>query len=137
MPSKKQLTLNQIKQVAECCKANMGDLLLIVAGKADIVNITLDGLRREMGKRLNLIDPDLLCFEFVVDFPLFYNNVEEYSDNEFNGNRFGMNTRVYRQASLLSVLNRLTETEPFHDPGRDRFTVSFFSIVLKIASYDL
>ena len=48
----------------------MGDLLLIVAGKPAMVNTVLGELRLEMGRRLNLIDPNVLSFEFVVDFPL-------------------------------------------------------------------
>jgi aspartyl-tRNA synthetase len=44
--------------------------LLIVVDKPEVVNRTLDELRREMAQRLNLADADLLAFAFVVDFPL-------------------------------------------------------------------
>jgi len=66
----KFLTLDQIKQMAERLGAKMGDLLLIVAGKPEIVNVVLAELRREMGHRLKLAEPNMLAFAFVVDFPL-------------------------------------------------------------------
>ncbi|MCD6300418.1 MAG: aspartate--tRNA ligase [Dehalococcoidales bacterium] len=66
----KFLTLEQIKQMAQRLEANMGDLLLIVAGQPERVNIVLDELRREMGHRLKLDDPNLLAFGFIVGFPL-------------------------------------------------------------------
>jgi len=72
----KYMTLDQIKQIAGRLGASMGDLLLIVAGEPEIVNMALDGLRREMGQRLKLIDPGLLTFAFIVDFPLFHQNKE-------------------------------------------------------------
>jgi aspartyl-tRNA synthetase len=41
-----------------------------------MVDKVLDELRREMGQRLGLIDPNLLVFFFVVDFPLLEWNEE-------------------------------------------------------------
>jgi aspartyl-tRNA synthetase len=73
----KFLTLDQVKQMAERMGARMGDLLLIVAGKPDITNSVLGEVRKEMGRRLNLIDPNELKFAFVVDFPLLNWNKEE------------------------------------------------------------
>jgi len=70
------LTLDQIKQMAHRLGANMGDLLLIVAGKPKLVDMALSGLRQEMGHRLKLADPNLLAFAFVVDFLLFEKNEE-------------------------------------------------------------
>jgi len=66
----KFLTLDQIKQMAERVGASMGDLLLIVAGKTELVNVVLGELRREVGHRLKLNAPSALAFAFVVDFPL-------------------------------------------------------------------
>jgi aspartyl-tRNA synthetase len=57
--------------------AETGDLLLIVAGRPAVVAAALDTLRREMGKRLKMADPDLLAFAYIVDFPLFKWNEEE------------------------------------------------------------
>ncbi len=57
--------------------AEVGDLLLIVAGRKEGVAASLDLLRREMGRRLRLVDPNLLAFAFIVDFPLLKWNEEE------------------------------------------------------------
>lgn len=57
--------------------AKAGDLLLIVADRAAVAGRALDHLRREMGRRLGLIDRNRLAMVFVVDFPLF-----EWSDEE-------------------------------------------------------
>jgi aspartyl-tRNA synthetase len=66
----KFLTLDQIRQVARRLAANMGDLLLIIAGKPELVDVALGGLRLEMGHRLKLDVPHLFAFGFIVDFPL-------------------------------------------------------------------
>jgi len=66
----KHLTPAQLKDIASRFKAKPGDLLLLVADKSEIVNKTLDELRREMARRLNLAEANLLAFAFVVDFPL-------------------------------------------------------------------
>ncbi len=66
----KFLTLDQIREIAQRLGANMGDLLLIIAGKPELVDMALGELRREMGHRLKLGDPHLFAFAFVVGFPL-------------------------------------------------------------------
>ncbi len=66
----KFLTLDQITEMAKRLGAQLGDLLLIVADKPEIVRLVLGEMRREMGHRLNLADPNTLAFAFVVDFPL-------------------------------------------------------------------
>ncbi len=53
------------------------DLLLLVADQPAIVATTLDRLRREFAARLKLIEPDLLAFGWVLDFPLFEWNADE------------------------------------------------------------
>ena len=67
----KYLTVEQVKAIAERMNAGPGDLMLIAAGNIKMVNMVLDTLRNEMGKRLCLIPKDQLAFAFVVDFPLF------------------------------------------------------------------
>lgn len=47
-----------------------GDLLLLLADRADVVATGLDRLRREFAARLNLADPQLLSFVWIVEFPL-------------------------------------------------------------------
>jgi aspartyl-tRNA synthetase len=65
----KYLTPHQLEEIASRFEAKPGDLLLIVADKLEVVNKTLDELRRQMAQRLNLADADMLAFAFVVDFP--------------------------------------------------------------------
>jgi len=66
----KYMNLDQIKEIAKRCQANKGDLLLIVAGLPDDIYPALDTLRREIASRLNLADPSVMAFAYVVDFPL-------------------------------------------------------------------
>ena len=66
----KFLTLGQIKEIAKRLGANRRDLLLILAGKPELVNMVLSELRQEMGRRLKLTEPDHLAFAFILDFPL-------------------------------------------------------------------
>jgi len=73
----KYLTSRQLEEIAGRFEAKPGDLLLIVADKLEVVNKTLDELRREMAQRLNLADADLLAFAFVVDFPFLEWNEAE------------------------------------------------------------
>ncbi|MDM7539100.1 aspartate--tRNA ligase [Leuconostoc mesenteroides] len=57
--------------------AQVGDLLLFGAGRADVVSATLDYLRRETAKALDLIDQtNTWAFAWIVDWPLF-----EYSED--------------------------------------------------------
>ena len=64
------VSLEDVKEMARRLDASMGDLLLIVAGPPKVANLALSHLRHEMGQRLELADPNLLAFAFVVDFPL-------------------------------------------------------------------
>jgi aspartyl-tRNA synthetase len=84
----KFMTLEQIKEMAGRCKANKGDLLLIVAGELEKIYPALDTLRREIAKRLKLADPSVLYYAFVVNFPLMARNLQtgrwEAVNNPFN-----------------------------------------------------
>jgi aspartyl-tRNA synthetase len=73
----KFITVEQVKEMAERLDANMGDLLLIVAGKPEMVSAVLGEMRKEMASRLNLINEKELKFAFIVDFPLLNWNREE------------------------------------------------------------
>ena len=72
----KYLTLDQIKDMAKHLEAKPGDLLLIVAGKPDLVNTVLGELRLEMGHRLKLTEPNLFTFTYVLNFPLLRRSEE-------------------------------------------------------------
>ena len=73
----KFFTEDQIKALIERTAANTGDLLLFVTDNVSVVCSALDALRREMGRRLELADPNQLAFCWVFDFPLFEWNADE------------------------------------------------------------
>jgi len=66
----KFLTLEQVREMARRLGAKPGDLLLIIAGRPQVVSCALGALRQEIGPRLGLADPDLLAFAFITGFPL-------------------------------------------------------------------
>ena len=74
----KFLNIDQIIELAKRLGAKRGDLLLIAADNPKTVNAALSGLRSEMAQRLNLIDPNLMAFAFIQDYPLFEQNDEGY-----------------------------------------------------------
>jgi aspartyl-tRNA synthetase len=73
----KHMTIEQIKQIAGLLDAKQGDLLLVVAGAPKIVDKSLGEVRKEMGARLKLADPNLMAIAFVLNFPLFQWDDEE------------------------------------------------------------
>ena len=76
------ITLDQVKAIASSTGAQVGDLVLIVAGPPKPTNLALSALRNEMGQRLELSDPNLLAFAFIIDFPLFiWDDQEERWDS--------------------------------------------------------
>jgi aspartyl-tRNA synthetase len=72
----KYLALEQIKEIGRRLGAGLGDLILVVAGIPKIVDKALGELRKELGDRLKLADPDTLAFGFILNFPLFAWNEE-------------------------------------------------------------
>lgn len=54
----------------------MGDLLLVIAGEPELVNVALAELRREIGHRLKLADPNMFTFAYIKNFPLFRKSEE-------------------------------------------------------------
>ena len=65
------LSPDELGAVAAATQAGEGDLVLIVADKADRVNVALDGLRRLMAARLDLIPEGRWNFLWVTEFPMF------------------------------------------------------------------
>lgn len=70
-PFKKFYSEETFAKIKEATSAKTGDLLLVVADKPLVVAQALGELRLEMARRRNLIDPDKLCFLWVVNFPMF------------------------------------------------------------------
>ena len=60
----------KLVQIANLCKANKGDLILILAGEKNSIFNATSELRLEMGERLNLRDPSIYKPLWVVNFPL-------------------------------------------------------------------
>ncbi len=73
----KQVSPEEMTALIRRMEGIPGDLLLIVADTPKIVAQTLDRLRREFGARLNLADPNVLAWAWVLDFPLVEWNDEE------------------------------------------------------------
>ena len=57
--------------------AKEGDLILFAADQRAVVNKVLGGLRLIFRDRLKLVDPNVMAFAWVVDFPMFAWNEEE------------------------------------------------------------
>ena len=70
-PVVKHLSIDEKTALREAFTAEIGDLLLIIAGDPDVVAEALGALRREMAQRLALADSDTLAFTWVLDFPMF------------------------------------------------------------------
>lgn len=73
----RQVSPDEMAAIIRRMEGAPGDLLLIVADTSKVVAQTLDRLRREFGARLNLADPHVLAWAWVLDFPLVEWNEEE------------------------------------------------------------
>jgi aspartyl-tRNA synthetase len=76
-PIAKFFSEEEEQSVRVSLEANIGDLLLFVADKKNVVADSLGALRQKLGKDLNLIDPSLFNFLWVTDWPLL-----EYSEED-------------------------------------------------------
>ena len=61
----------QLREIASVFEAKQGDLILIVSDKSKVVFDTLGFLRREIAKRMGLLNDKVFNLLWVVDFPLF------------------------------------------------------------------
>jgi aspartyl-tRNA synthetase len=73
----KFLTEDEFAAIAETTGAAEGDLVCIVASDAKVVAASLSALRLTFRDRLDLADPDMIAFGWVLDFPMFERNEEE------------------------------------------------------------
>ncbi|GLI62306.1 hypothetical protein VaNZ11_004913 [Volvox africanus] len=76
-PIKEGLSLQQGEQLLATAGAGPGDLLLLAAGPADVVNRALDRVRQMLGRELGLVKPGDHSLLWVVDFPMFEFNPDE------------------------------------------------------------
>ena len=73
----KFVTPEEAEAVLSKSEAKEGDLILFAADRGAVVNKVLGGLRLIFRDRLDLADPNLMAFAWVVDFPMFAWNEEE------------------------------------------------------------
>ncbi len=76
-PAVKYLAEEEVAAIAERTGAKTGDLVCIVADEAAVVGPALSALRLTFRDRLELVDPDLIAFGWVLDFPMYEWNEEE------------------------------------------------------------
>jgi aspartyl-tRNA synthetase len=85
----KKLTPEEVAVVVEACGASDRDAILCCSGAPTTVGRILGERRVSLGAELGLADPDLLCFCWVVDFPMFERD-EESGGWAFSHNPFSM-----------------------------------------------
>jgi aspartyl-tRNA synthetase len=76
-PVEKHLSAEEVAAVREATGAGPGDLCLLVADQPARTSVALDGLRRLLADRLNLVPQGLWDFRWVTDLPLFEWGEEE------------------------------------------------------------
>ena len=81
-----------------------GDLVCIVAGSPQVVAEALGALRLHLGQALDLIQPNVLAFVWIIDFPLFE------IDEESGGFTFSHNPFCSPADDSFDLL--------YEDPGR-------------------
>ncbi len=88
-PLTKFLDQKTIDAIIKQAKAKEGDIIFFGAGKELTVCKVLAQIRLELGKRLKVINEDLLAWAWVTDFPFFEFNEEE-NKIDFAHNPFSM-----------------------------------------------
>jgi aspartyl-tRNA synthetase len=76
-PIFKFLKPEEVAGIARAISAKEGDIIFFVADTPRVVSDSLGNLRLNLGKKLNLIDPDAFAFTWITEFPLM-----EYSETE-------------------------------------------------------
>ena len=71
-PIGKFFSVEQKLALFDLMEAEPGDILLFTSDETEVVYGVVDKLRRHLAEYLDLADPDMLAFAWVVDFPLFY-----------------------------------------------------------------
>ena len=101
-PVARFLSPREIEGIVAGTGAQSGDLVIIVADQPGTVATALGQLRLEFGRRLELVDDDVLAFAWIVEFPLL-----EWSEEE------GRYTAVHHPfTAALDEDLPLLETEP-------------------------
>jgi aspartyl-tRNA synthetase len=88
-PIAKFLGEDRVERVAARAGASPGDLVLIVADRAEVANQVLGQLRVRLGAQLGLADPTVLAYGWIHRFPMYKWDVDGYrwdaTHNPFSG----------------------------------------------------
>lgn len=71
-PIGKFFTVDQKMELFQKTESEPGDILLFTSDEDEIVYAVVDKLRRYVAELLDLADPNMLAFAWVIDFPQFY-----------------------------------------------------------------
>lgn len=72
----KFFTQEQLKDILKVFDAKVGDLILIVSDRPKVVFDSLGFLRRDIAKKLGMLDPKVYNLLWVTDFPMFEQDEE-------------------------------------------------------------
>ncbi len=73
----KFFNVEQLTSLIDRLEAEPGDLLLFASDEERVVHEVLGALRDEMGQRLGYKDRNELAFAWIIDFPLFEQDLED------------------------------------------------------------
>ena len=80
---------DRVRALADAAGAHAGDLVLVVADRPEVTADVLGRLRRELGERLGLPDPNVLAYCWVYRFPMYQWDAEndrwDATHNPFSG----------------------------------------------------
>jgi aspartyl-tRNA synthetase len=76
-PTAKFLSADELTALNGALAAEEGDLLLVVADRAEVANSVLAQLRLDLAERFELVDPEAEEFCWIVDWPMFEWNSDE------------------------------------------------------------
>lgn len=86
----KFLSEQELKQVAEAVEAQVGDLVIMVAGKWRLVCEALGAVRQACAKKLNLLDSQAAAWCWIIDFPFYEQSELKPGLIDFGHNPFSM-----------------------------------------------
>ncbi len=101
-PLTRYFSNDALQSIAGRVGATTGDLVLIVADTYEIAVTSLGELRAELGRRLGLLDPDVLAFAWVTEMPAF----------EWNAERNAWQAKHHQFTAPLDNDLPLLETDP-------------------------
>ncbi|MDF7799835.1 aspartate--tRNA ligase [Pontiellaceae bacterium B1224] len=87
-PIAKFLSAETMDALKEMGGAEDGDVMFFIADKAKEATAIAASVRDELGKQLELIDPDVFKFCWIVDFPMY--ELDDEGKVEFSHNPFSM-----------------------------------------------